>query len=42
MKLTEKQKKRYLVRQPKGKKYLAVLYSILFIKYSGVNNGTGL
>lgn len=27
MKLTEKQKERYLARQPKGKKYLAVLYT---------------
>ena len=27
MKLTEEQKNRYLTRQPKGKKYLAVLYT---------------
>ena len=27
MKLTEKQKERYLARQPKGKKCLAVLYT---------------
>ena len=27
MKMTEEQKERYLARQPKGKKYLAVLYT---------------